>query len=132
MGYQDETMKMMIKSQLVQQLHQVTEDIGQKAMTNNHDALLRIIIKDQLSLLARLIDELSKAGGEYSQELATLIQIDASFSNIQTGNYGLCSDCETPIAKELLEETPYRQRCRTCLTKYLASPNEECNTGIKP
>lgn len=121
-----------INTLLTQQLHHITEQIFEKAKQYNHNELVRMLVNNEQMILSYLINHLTNAGSIYARELTKLIQIDASFSNLQTGNYGICSDCDCPISSELLQETPYRQRCRTCLVKYLASPNRACNATIKP
>lgn len=111
-----------INAALAHHFHQVAEQIKHKATEYNDDILIAMLANDQASLLTPLIDHLIKAGIHYENELSQLVQIDASFSNVETGSYGICSDCECHIDLKLLTETPYRQRCSACLDKYLAAP----------
>ena len=113
-----------VSSALAHKFHQLTEQINTKAVVNHNDELLDILANNEQLLISKLISHLEVAGSHYCDELNELVQIDASFSNLQTGNYGLCSDCECEIARELLDETPFRQRCRQCLTKHNAAPVE--------
>lgn len=50
-----------------------------------------------------------------------LKQVDAALCQQQLGLYGICSDCETELSRELLYQDPCRQRCSLCHSKYLNS-----------
>lgn len=40
--------------------------------------------------------------------------VQAALSQMDMGLYGLCSDCECRIERELLMQDPARQRCQRC------------------
>jgi DnaK suppressor protein len=44
----------------------------------------------------------------------TLAGIDAAISRIDAGTYGLCRDCDQPIALERLHALPFAARCVPC------------------
>lgn len=50
-----------------------------------------------------------------------LKQVDAALCQQQLGLYGLCSDCEVELSRELLLNDPCRQRCSLCHSKHLNS-----------
>lgn len=52
------------------------------------------------------------------QSVARLKRIDAALCQMDLGIYGLCSDCEEPLAIEQLEQDPTLQRCPRCETRY--------------
>ncbi|HZZ86556.1 MAG TPA: TraR/DksA C4-type zinc finger protein [Anaeromyxobacteraceae bacterium] len=43
--------------------------------------------------------------------------IDAAFDRIQTGEYGVCLDCESEIDPKRLQALPYALRCADCATR---------------
>lgn len=45
---------------------------------------------------------------------AKLAQIEAALKKIEDGSYGLCQDCEEPIAEKRLLHNPYFQTCVSC------------------
>lgn len=45
----------------------------------------------------------------------TLEEIENSLSNIQDGNYGLCSSCGEDISEERLDVLPYASTCTECM-----------------
>lgn len=59
--------------------------------------------------------ELEFALGE--RETAELAAIDAALSRIQSGTYGICTDCGVDIAPARLHATPEAPRCITCQEK---------------
>jgi DnaK suppressor protein len=44
--------------------------------------------------------------------------IDAALMRIASGNYGVCTDCEEPIAIDRLKVYPTAKRCRPCQADY--------------
>jgi DnaK suppressor protein len=44
----------------------------------------------------------------------TLARIDAALRRLEAGTYGICGDCEQPIAAERLRALPFAARCRPC------------------
>ena len=52
------------------------------------------------------------------QSVARLKRIDATLCQMDLGLYGLCSDCEEPLAIESLEQDPTLQRCPRCEARY--------------
>ena len=44
----------------------------------------------------------------------TLSRIDAALRRLEAGTYGICGDCEQPIASERLMALPFAARCRPC------------------
>ena len=44
----------------------------------------------------------------------TLARIDAALRRLEAGTYGICGDCEQPIAGERLMALPFAARCRPC------------------
>lgn len=50
-----------------------------------------------------------------------LKKVDAALCQQQLGLYGMCSDCEVELSRELLYQDPCRQRCSLCHSKFLNS-----------
>lgn len=50
--------------------------------------------------------------------LKRLQLVEASLVLVEQEMYGICSDCEQPIAASDLIQDPARQRCRTCQASY--------------
>ncbi len=69
--------------------------------------------RDQLVELTSCLD-LPKV----EQSVASLKRIDAALCQMDLGLYGLCSDCEEPLAIAQLEQDPTLQRCPRCDTRY--------------
>lgn len=46
--------------------------------------------------------------------LAQIAQIDIALAAIEAGTYGICVDCELPIAPARLKALPYATRCIAC------------------
>ncbi len=46
--------------------------------------------------------------------LETLAQIEAALTAIKKGTYGICVDCEEPIAPARLKAIPFASRCIAC------------------
>jgi DnaK suppressor protein len=44
----------------------------------------------------------------------TLERIHDALGRLEVGNYGLCADCDEPIAKARLQALPFAERCRDC------------------
>jgi DnaK suppressor protein len=44
----------------------------------------------------------------------TLARIDAALRRLEAGTYGVCGDCNRPIASERLRALPFATRCRPC------------------
>ncbi len=55
---------------------------------------------------------------ELEQKSRRLELVQAALSQMDMGLYGLCSDCESRIERELLIKDPARQRCALCENKY--------------
>ena len=51
---------------------------------------------------------------ELQQKSNRLELVQAALSQMDMGLYGLCSDCESRIERELLQKDPARQRCAAC------------------
>ncbi len=51
---------------------------------------------------------------ELEQKSRRLELVQAALSQMDMGLYGLCSDCESRIERELLMKDPARQRCAAC------------------
>jgi RNA polymerase-binding transcription factor DksA len=71
----------------------------------------------------RAIDE---AGPDGTEQLMSaqrdtiervLKEIDAAFTRVQDGDYGICQGCSTPIPVERLEILPYTRFCVPCRHK---------------
>lgn len=44
----------------------------------------------------------------------TVARIDAALRRLEAGTYGICADCDQPIASERLGALPFAARCRPC------------------
>jgi RNA polymerase-binding transcription factor DksA len=52
--------------------------------------------------------------GLIENEQDTLAQIEGALGRIEKGTFGVCEDCEQPIAKSRLSALPYTPRCIDC------------------
>ena len=43
-----------------------------------------------------------------------LSRVDQALARLERGEYGVCSDCDTPIAGKRLQALPFAVRCREC------------------
>ncbi|MGL5048558.1 MAG: TraR/DksA family transcriptional regulator [Shewanella sp.] len=68
--------------------------------------------------LADLIDILAQTPLAEHPLFNKLNKLDAAFCQLDLGLYGLCSDCETEIEAERLNQDPTEQRCTTCAYHY--------------
>ena len=55
--------------------------------------------------------------GILEQDVETLQDINDALTRIQEGSFGLCEECEKPIARARLKALPYARLCVTCKTK---------------
>lgn len=60
--------------------------------------------------------DLEQTCGVALLELASqsLVRVDQALARLEDGEYGICSDCDTPIAARRLEALPFAVRCRVC------------------
>jgi len=70
-----------------------------------------------------LPDEMDLASSEYLQsfefrlrgrEKVHLAKLDLALRKLEEGTFGICSECEEPIAKKRLEARPETQLCIRC------------------
>lgn len=47
-------------------------------------------------------------------DLTLLKEIDSALDKLGSGNYGVCEDCEEPIAEKRLEANPVARYCINC------------------
>lgn len=55
--------------------------------------------------------------GLIENEQETLKLIDEALGRVDDGTYGICGECEQPIAKARLEALPYTRYCIECARK---------------
>ena len=55
--------------------------------------------------------------GLIENEQETLKLIDEALGRVADGSYGICAECEHPIAKARLEAIPYTRYCIECARK---------------
>jgi DnaK suppressor protein len=44
----------------------------------------------------------------------TLQSIELALKRLQSGQYGICGDCDAPISQARLRAMPFAERCRDC------------------
>ena len=44
----------------------------------------------------------------------TLRSIELALKRLQSGQYGICGDCDAPISQARLRAMPFAERCRDC------------------
>ena len=54
----------------------------------------------------------------------TLTAIDAAIGRLEAGQYGLCFECDGPIAQRRLRALPFAVRCRECEEEHGGAPAE--------
>ncbi len=55
--------------------------------------------------------------------IKSLDKVEASLSQMEMGLYGVCAECEKPIANEILFRNPSHQRCDSCHQEYVENPD---------
>lgn len=55
--------------------------------------------------------------GLVSSERKMLFELGAAMKKIEDGSYGICEDCQLPIAKTRLKAIPYARLCVKCQEK---------------
>lgn len=55
--------------------------------------------------------------GILEQDVETLQDINDALTRIQEGSFGLCEECEKPIARARLKALPWARLCVACKTK---------------
>ena len=55
--------------------------------------------------------------GILEQDVETLRDINDALTRIQDGSFGLCEECEKPVARARLRALPYARLCVDCKTK---------------
>lgn len=60
--------------------------------------------------------DLEQTCGVALVELAShsLSRVDQALARLEDGEYGVCADCDTPIADKRLQALPFAVRCREC------------------
>lgn len=62
-----------------------------------------------------LASELDLAMAE--RDIRELRDLDAAWEKLESGRYGICIDCESPITLARLQATPTTSRCNACQTQ---------------
>ena len=70
------------------------------------------VVEDSESSMVRETRGLGAAIASISSRTVQLIE--GSLRRLQAGTYGVCSDCETPIAPVRLRAMPFADACREC------------------
>lgn len=104
-----------LRGQLQQELQQLRQDIFsylQRDHAGEFDHLLLQLEHQALSHWPELLQHWLTP--ELEQKTRRLELVQAALSQMDMGLYGLCSDCEARIERELLQQDPARQRCARC------------------
>jgi len=62
----------------------------------------------------------------------TLARIDAALRRLEAGTYGVCGDCNQPIASERLRALPFASRCLPCEQAREAAATSRRPSPAKP
>jgi DnaK suppressor protein len=93
-----------------------------KSVAATGDAASEVVELDQAKVgrLSRMdamqAQAMSQASGRRREE--TLRLIESALGRIESGDFGLCADCEGPIASQRLEFDPAVERCIECAGKH--------------
>jgi RNA polymerase-binding protein DksA len=90
------------KSELENRLQRIEHDLDQPMPADDEDRATE-----------RQGDELLEQVGNAGAE--ELRAIDAALARIESGTYGVCTNCGEEISPERLETLPYATRCRHCM-----------------
>lgn len=109
----------LLQQNLLAEFLQLKEKVKVR-LTASSKRYLNDLVKDVDDMNAdTLIDSLIHSESHSLNLYKTQIQnIDAALQGIELGLYGLCSDCEEPLAVEELFKCPTIQRCPACEMKY--------------
>ncbi|ALZ74501.1 hypothetical protein ATY27_01155 [Rheinheimera sp. F8] len=113
-----------LRGQLQQELQQLRQDIFaylQRDHAGEFDHLLLQLEHQALSHWPELLQHWLTP--ELEQKTRRLELVQAALSQMDMGLYGLCSDCEARIERELLQQDPARQRCARCERQQYDSKN---------
>ncbi|MFT7053076.1 MAG: DnaK suppressor protein [Psychromonas sp.] len=115
----DNTQLKIFQTQLLSSLEKLRNDVSDMLLKSNHAGhnlaakQLEKLSNDQLVELTSKLDISSLA-----HKTNEIKNIDASLNDIELGLYGFCSDCETEITIEKLQENVTTKRCDICEKKY--------------
>ena len=105
-----------------ERLLELRADIESLAATGADSAAIVELDQSKVGRLSRMdamqAQAMAQASGQRRD--AMLRDIAAALQRIDNGGYGICIDCDEPIASKRLEFDPTVQRCIDC-----ASKNEE-------
>ena len=57
-------------------------------------------------------------GAQEQRDMDEMAQVEAALHRLESGIYGVCTDCAEPIAPSRLQVQPAAQRCAPCQTAY--------------
>jgi DnaK suppressor protein len=108
------TQKRIYKNLLIKKLKELSSNIAEKRVTglqefeepeaDIYDVCSQSYSKEQIFLLCE-------------RDLRLLSQVEGALNKIETGNFGLCEQCESPINEKRLKAVPWVKYCIECQNK---------------
>jgi DnaK suppressor protein len=107
------------KKQLDERFHELREEIRLELLESDDQSYIelagRVHDLGEASVADLLVDLQLANVDRHIQEIR---DIDQALLRIATGSYGMCADCNSPIAINRLEAYPTAQRCQPCQTEF--------------
>jgi RNA polymerase-binding protein DksA len=104
-----------IKHDLEEQRSALNRSIKSLGTTRDSDQS-REIVKDPYGAASLTHDE-EIAAAVADRRAQQIREVTAALEDIKAGRYGICRECEEPIAKARLKVMPFATRCVPCQAK---------------
>ena len=92
-----------IRAELLRSEHGQYADIAGRVHDSGEESVAQMLAEQNIALVEHQTQE--------------LLAVEAALQRIDAGHYGVCVDCEAPIAFTRLQAQPAAQRCITCQTQ---------------
>lgn len=107
------------RQRLEERSSQLREEIRQELLKYDDEQYLELAGKvhdSEEESVADLLVDLNLA--DIDRHVQEMRAVEAALLRIGTGRYGVCSECNGPIAVERLQVQPAAQRCLNCQALY--------------
>jgi len=107
------------KQRLEERFRQLREEIGQELLNSEdpyYQQLAGTVHDTEEESVADLLLDLNLA--DIDRHVQEIRQVEVALNRIESGSYGVCTDCGVPIDSKRLEASPAAPRCIECQTLY--------------
>lgn len=115
------------------QVHEFKKQLDKRFLELREEIRLELLESDDQTYidLAGLVHDIGEASvadllvdlqlDSVDRHIREIRDIDAALMRIASGNYGICIECENPIAVDRLKVYPTAKRCQPCQAGYETS-----------